>query len=320
MNDRITAVLEGLAIGDAIGKQTETLSREGVGKWYPEGISGFEGPPGTVIPRYTGHSRHEWRIGETTDDTEAAIAVARAILRDGAVRHESVGRELLTCRKCIHPGVASLWEFHQAGDASRTTDRHDGCGAAIRVAPVGIVHKSTRLDEIVAAAREASIPTHGGSLALAAAAATAMAVSAAIDGATGPEIFALAERAASQAERGRTNDGATPFADAMRQTRITLCEWGALQPDSVAARCFPATSLTIVPFAIALGTLADSAEDGVLTAANVGGDSDSVGAIAGAILGARYPLSIRADWLAIVESVNHHDLATVGRELGRLRR
>lgn len=319
MNERITAVLEGLAIGDAIGKQTETLSRTAVGEWYPEGIAGFEGAPGTVIPRYAGHSRHEWRIGETTDDTEASIAVARAILRDGAVRHESVGRELLTCRKCVHPGVASLWDFHQAGDAARTTDRHDGCGAAIRVAPVGIVYGSTRLDDIVAAAREASIPTHGGSLALAAAAATAMAVSAAIDGATGPEIFALAARAAAQAERRRTNVGDTPFADAMCRTRISLCEWGALQPDSVAARCFPDTPLTIVPFAIALGTLADSAEDGVLTAANVGGDSDSVAAIAGAILGARYPQSIRADWLAIVESINHHDLVTLASDLGRLR-
>ena len=123
-----------------------------------------------------------WRIGETTDDTERTIAVARAILQDGDVRHASVGRELLSCTKSVHPGVKSLWEFHQAGDATRVTENHNGCGAAIRVASVGILYSSGRLDEIVAGAREASISTHGGPLALAAAAATAAAVSAAIDG------------------------------------------------------------------------------------------------------------------------------------------
>ena len=320
MTDRIVAALKGLAIGDAIGKQTETLSRDGVRRWYPDGVSGFEGPPGAVIPRYAGNRKREWRVGETTDDTETTVAVARAILRDEAVRHESVGRELLTCRKCVHPGLASLWEFHQANDPGRTTDRHDGCGAAVRVAPVGILYASGKLDEIVDGAREAAIPTHGGSLALAAAAATAAAVSAAIDGATGPEIFALAERAAAQAERARSQSDRTPFAEAMRRTRINLCEWGALQPDSVAARCFPDSPLTIVPFAISLGTIADSAEDGVLTAANVGGDSDSVASIAGAILGARYPLSIRGDWYAVVESVNEHGLSALGRDLATLRR
>jgi hypothetical protein len=37
---------------DAIGKQTENLSRKDVLRWYPHGISGFEGTPGTDIPRY----------------------------------------------------------------------------------------------------------------------------------------------------------------------------------------------------------------------------------------------------------------------------
>ena len=112
--DRIVACLRGVAVGDALGKQTETLSREGVRRWYPGGVRGFEGPPGTVIPRYAGNSKREWRIGETTDDTERTIAVARAILKHQAVDHIAIGRELLACVKCVHPGIQSLWEFHQA--------------------------------------------------------------------------------------------------------------------------------------------------------------------------------------------------------------
>jgi ADP-ribosylglycohydrolase len=153
VKDRLLACLKGIATGDAIGKQTEALSRDEVLRWYPEGVYGFEGPPGSVIPRYAGNPRREWRIGETTDDTERTIAVARAILQDGDVRHTSVGRELLSCTKSVHPGVQSLWEFHQAGDATRVTDKHNGCGGAIRVAPVGILYSSDRLNEIVAGAR-----------------------------------------------------------------------------------------------------------------------------------------------------------------------
>src|SRR3989475_8277170 len=97
--DRILGCLKGIATGDAIGKQTEMLSHEDVLHWYPHGIRGFEGTPGSVIPRYLGNAKHEWRVGETTDDTELTVAVARAILTDRNVSHVSVGRELLRCTK-----------------------------------------------------------------------------------------------------------------------------------------------------------------------------------------------------------------------------
>jgi ADP-ribosylglycohydrolase len=316
---RILSCLEGLATGDAIGKQTETLSRDGVARWYPEGIRGFEVPPGTVIPRYVGNSKREWLIGETTDDTERTVAVAHAILRDGTVRHASVGRELLTCRKCVHPGLQSLWEFHQAGDPARISDHHDGCGAAVRVAPVGILYGSRRLDDLVAGAREASISTHGGPLALAAAAATAAAVSAAIDGATPLEIVELAQRAAERAESERSGSANRVFAHAIRDIHADLHRWSTLRPADVAARYFPANPLTIVPLAIALATIMESAEAAILLAANIGGDSDSVASIAGAILGARSPGTVNDDWYTVVEMVNDHRLTMLGEELTGLR-
>jgi ADP-ribosylglycohydrolase len=320
VKDRILASLKGIASGDAIGKQTETLSRDGVLRWYPEGVRGFEGPPGTIIPRYAGDTRREWRIGETTDDTERTMAVARAILRDGSVRHASVGRELLTCTKSVHPGVKSLWEFHQAGDAARVTQNHNGCGAAIRVAPVGILYCSRRLDEIVAGAREASISTHGGPLALAAAAATAAAVSGAIDGAEPYEIIELAQRAAAQAECERSGSTDAPFAQAIRAIHADLRQSTQLRPAEVAAKYFPDDPLTIVPLAITLATVMHSAESAILLAANIGGDSDSVASIAGAILGARHPGTVNDEWHVVVEMVNGHGLIALGEDLSGLRR
>lgn len=288
-------------------------------RWYRDGVRGFEGTPGTVIPRYIGNRKHEWRIGETTDDTERTLAVARAIIADRSASHTSIGRELLACRKCIHPGIRSLWEFHQAGDPARAATEHDGCGAAVRAAPIGILHPPSAFDDLVDHAYEASIPTHGGSRAIAAAAATAAAVSAGIEGASQQDVFALAERAAVEAER-RWPPSATPaFATALRTVRDSLASLSAIHAGDVAGRCFPSTPLTIVPLAIALATTMDSAEAAILVAANVGGDSDSVASIAGGILGAMSPHSVNPEWCAIVAKVNGVDLPGVASRLTPMR-
>ena len=319
-SDPIVGCLRGIAVGDAIGKQTETLSRRDVLRWYPDGIRGFEGVPGTIIPRYAGNRKREWRIGETTDDTERTIAVARAIIEDGAVRHASVGRELLTCLKCVHPGLESLWEFHQAGDPERLADRHDGCGAAVRVAPVGIIFRSARLEAIVDGAWHAAIPTHGGPLALAGAAATAAAVSAAIDGVAADDLVALAARAAAEGECRRSGTSDAAFARRLTAIHSDLCRRSRIDADSIAADYFPDNPLTIVPLAISLAALMDAADAAILLAANIGGDSDSVASIAGGILGARFPDTVNRTWIQTVEAVNGLDLDALAADLARLRR
>jgi ADP-ribosylglycohydrolase len=316
---RVLGCLKGIATGDAIGRQTETLSFQDVMRWYPEGVRGFEGSAGEVIPRYRGNRKREWRFGETTDDTERTVAVARAILNSHAVSHERIGVELLACTKCVHPGVASLWEFHEAADPRRVATRHDGCGAAIRVAPVGIFYSSQRLEELVDGAREASISTHGGPLAIAGAAATAAAVSAAIDAASPREVADAAVRAAVLAEYRWFNLRPPVFAPAIRAVRDSLGSLPALNAEDVASRWFPNQPMSIVPLALALATRMTSAEDAILLAANIGGDSDSVASIAGGILGAMYPATINDGWFRDVEQVNAHNLTSLAEQLGALR-
>ena len=77
--------------------------------------------------------------------------------------------------------------------------------------------------------------------------------------------------------------------------------------------------MTIVPLALGLGTLMQSAEEAIRLAANIGGDSDSVASIAGAILGAMYPTTVNPDWYGAVEVVNDHNLVTIANELAELR-
>ena len=246
--------------------------------------------------------------------------MARAIVAERQVSHLTIGREMLGCTKSVHPGITSLWEFHQAADPARVASRHDGCGAAVRVAPVGIFYASDRLSDIVDGAREAAISTHGGALAIAAAAATAAAVSAAIDGARAGDVLERAQRAAERAESQWPGPSGGPlFTNSIRAVHSALASLPVLRPAEVASRCFPDHPLTIVPLALALATLMRSAEDAILLAANIGGDSDSVASIAGGILGASYPDTLNRAWCEVVEAVNGHDLLPVAAALARLR-
>ena len=87
----------------------------------------------------------------------------------------------------------------------------------------------------------------------------------------------------------------------------------------IAALCFPNQPLTIVPLALGLATVMASAEEAILVAANIGGDSDSVASIAGGILGAIYPITVNDLWYTVVERVNDHDLVAVANEMAQLR-
>ena len=84
----------------------------------------------------------------------------------------------------------------QAGDPARIAPDGDGCGAAMRAAPIGVLYPPNRPDDLIRAARECAIPTHGGPVGIAAATAVACAVSAALEGWPPAEILSFALNAA----------------------------------------------------------------------------------------------------------------------------
>lgn len=321
--ERVVACLKALASGDAIGKQTEMLPHADVRHWYPDGISGFHGRPGDIIPRYAGNPKHEWRIGETTDDTEQTLAIARALLTAQGVSHTAVGRELLRCRKSVHPGVKSMWTFHELGDPSRTASDGDGCGAAMRVAPVGMLYSPERFNELVRGAYESSIPTHGGPLAICAAAAVAGAISAALEGMHAAEVLDLAIRAARDAEAftsASKSKGAPTIAFLIQEMHADLSGYDTLVVSDLAEKYFPDKPETKVPLAINLALITESAERTVLLAANLGGDADSVASIGAAVAGALRPDSVNDAWFGVVQAVNGDDFVGIAHALAQLRR
>jgi ADP-ribosylglycohydrolase len=288
-----------------------------VRRWYPAGARGFEGSPGTVIPRYRG-KRYEWKIGETTDDTEQTLALARAILKQQGVTHGSVGLELLRCVKSIHPGV-SMWPFVQQGDANRIAQNGDGCGAAMRVSPVGILHRPSDLSLIIRGAYECAIPTHGGQSAICAAAAVAVAVSTPVDGGSPLEALGNALEASRAAETLRRQTRTCTIATAINKVYRDLSTREPLPIEYIAENYFPSSPETIVPLAISLALITQSAERTALVAANVGGDSDSVASIGGAIAGALCPETVNESWFDVISLVNSNDVVALAVDLAHLR-
>jgi ADP-ribosylglycohydrolase len=324
---RARGALYGLAIGDALGMPTQLLSRPQIVDRWGDLLTGFEpAPPGHPIAA-------GMPAGAVTDDTEQAVLL---------------GRLLVSGHGTIDPnefaGALVSWERDMAGRGSRdllgpSTKRAvaavlagtppeqagsagDTNGAAMRIAPVGIAVPADDVPRLVDQVVRASRVTHNTGIALAGAAAVAAAVSAGVSGAGITQATALAVEAARiAAGRGHWVAGADVAA------RI---EWAA---GLVAGRgeaeaagliyTLVGTSLATqesVPAAFAvLAAVPDDPWRACLLAASLGGDCDTIAAMAGAISGACHGLGAFPPQAAAVIDAQHLDLAPLASDLLALR-
>jgi ADP-ribosylglycohydrolase len=132
----------------------------------------------------------------------------------------------------------------------------------MRIAPVGVIYPSSRLEDITRGAYECATPTHGGQLAICAAAAVAAAVSAALEGRPSVEVLSAALKAAKQAEAFRPSEQASTLARAIETIYSNLTRTKNLVVDEVARQYFPDKTLNIVPMAIGLALITESADAG----------------------------------------------------------
>ncbi|WP_342553532.1 ADP-ribosylglycohydrolase family protein [Paenibacillus sp. FSL R7-0652] len=315
--NRVIACLKGVSTGDAIGKQTESLNFEDIKQWFPEGISDFHGEIGSIMPRYEG-KHYFWKFGETTDDTEQTLSIARVIALDGKITHSSVGKELMLCKKSNRPTLL-LGKFQKIGNPSRVAFEGDGCGAAMRSAPIGALFSTQRLNDLVSSVFEASIPTHGGRIAICGASAVAAAVSAAIDEKLPSEIVQHAVQAARIAEKYRPETTEENIADLILRVYEDLSSLETLSLEYIKEKYMPWKTPNIVALAITFAVLTQSAEKTTLLAANLGGDTDSVASMGAAIAGALSPQTVNERWYQAVVQVNGNELLQLAPKIAQLR-
>lgn len=152
--ERFAGALLGLAVGDALGAPYEGLTAADVFFMFGSAESLTSNPSGDEL-RYT-------------DDTEMAIAVAEALADDGEIRAERLVRafaENYHEERGYGEGARKVLRAmcdggdHAAVAASLFPGGSFGNGAAMRVAPVGLVFADS-LDAVWEQARLSALPTH----------------------------------------------------------------------------------------------------------------------------------------------------------------
>ena len=326
-DERALGALYGLAIGDALGMPTQLLSRDQIATHFGT-IDGFrEAPPDHRIA--AGRP-----AGSITNDTEQALLLADALLAGGGhVDSEDLARRLLAwAERARERGSLDL--LGPSTSAAVTALVADGPldlfgrsaatnGAAMRITPVGLVAVPDDLAALVDLVVEASRVTHYTSVAIAGAAAVAAAVSAGVAGASVAEATTLAIRAAELGQQcGEWVAGAAiPRRIAWAVGLVDTNDHDRSVADVVELVGASIATQESVPAAFAILALhPDEPWQACLTAASLGGDSDTIAAMTGAIAGACHGMD---QWpqhaVQTVREINNLELETVADKLLALR-
>ena len=327
---RALGAFYGLALGDALGMPTQSLSHEQIHQRF--GVirtledAGPEQPIAANLP-----------AGTITDDTEQAILVGRLLVQgQGRIDPAALARSLIQWEAAMQakgsqdllgPSTKRAIEMILAGESVEEAGRYGTTnGAAMRITPVGIAADVAGTQGFVQAVVEACQVTHNTSLGIASAAAVAAVVSAGINGAALIEALPLGAQIARQAQaHGHWVAGATIAA--RLEWAGTLRIEGDKQAFARMLYELIGTSVAsqesvVVSFAlarqVALGHL--EAFEALCMAAGIGGDTDTIAAILGAMLGACLGLQAwPAELIHQVQQVNELDLLPLVEALLALR-
>ena len=332
---RAYGALAGLALGDALGMPTQAMSPEQIRAVY-----------GRITGLVDGDASQPYApgmpAGSVTDDTEQALLVASLLVRG---RGSSSGRVALDAGEFAHallawedsmiergsldllgPSTKAALERVRAGEdplsvgGAGTTN-----GAAMRVTPIGIAISTEDPQAFADAVWSSCQVTHATRQGFQSAALVAAAVSMGIDTprSAASDMTALLWKAVSYVDSLPERGAWTPDPDVVAATRRAMQL--VANPASSSLECLveqvgtSVASAQAIPMAFAL-LARDPSPQALLDAANLGGDTDTIGAIAGAILGAALGFEVFVGrGLAQVELASHLDLPSIALELLELR-
>nr|WP_315304200.1 PfkB family carbohydrate kinase [Schaalia odontolytica] len=327
--------LAGLALGDALGMPTQEMSPAQIRAVY-----------GRITGLVDGDASQPYApgmpAGSVTDDTEQALLVASLLIRG---RGSSSGRVALNAVEFAHallawedsmiergsldllgPSTKAALDRVRAGEDPLTVGGEGTTnGAAMRVTPIGIAVSTEDPEAFAEAVWSSCRVTHATRQGFQSAALVAAAVSMGIDAArsTSPNLRGLLWKALTYVDSLPERGAWTPDPDVVAATRRAMQL--AVNPASSSLEYLAeqvgtsVASAHAIPMAFAL-LARDPSPQALMDAANIGGDTDTIGAIAGAILGAALGVEVLpTDSLSMIEEVSHLGLSTVAGDLLVLR-
>lgn len=293
LEDRFSGCLIGLAIGDALGSPFEGQSATAIRDRCP------------TVERLIAYPREAiWY----TDDTQMAIGVAEALVESGEIVEDVLCRTFAAnydpARGYGSGTHAVLRAIRQGRDHHTVAEQYlpggsFGNGAAMRVGPVGLLFRDDR-ERLLQQARLSALPTHRHPL-----------------GIEGAQLLALAVGIATRLDkfdRSRFFDELTGACVSPEyQAKLELAAQVEGQ-DDLAALGNGIEALHSVPTAIA--SFARTPESYVETVGNVillGGDTDTLAAMAGAVSGAYLGVSGLPDRLLELLEDKHKGREYIGQ-------
>lgn len=323
--DRALGALIGGALGDAMGMPTQLLS--------PAGIRADYGFVDRFVDPAPDHPVSKGLVaGTITDDTEQTLLLASVLLKSGdGFDHHAWVSALIAWEEDIKarggydllgPSTKRAIDAINAGAPPEEAGRNgETNGAAMRIAPVGILVPPG--EALIARVAETCRATHNTTIAIASAAAVATVISHGIDGAGWQQAIGHAVAAARDGERqGHWVPGGTIAA---RITWALDMVEGCSVEDGI-SRVFDRLGTGVisqesVPAAFAVLKLAEGdAWKAAVIAANLGGDTDTIGAIAGSMAGAcAGHASLPADRIEGLVGIDLDDVGALANALVRAR-
>lgn len=277
--------LLGLACGDALGRPVEFQSASQIQKQH-----------GTVT-EMLGHSTHNQPAGTVTDDTELACCIARSLVENGRFDPEDIAERfitwydrgpfdigLMTADAITELKQGRYWrEAGQQVWETRAEGSNAGNGSVMRCAPYVIAFPDEP-DTLAHVSRLSSAITHAD---------PRCTYGCAILNVTLAGILTGQEEPLGKALDHVASDAPAALLDALRPVP------GEIDPDELLSSGYVVDTLQT---ALYHGLTADTAEDGIIAAVNMGEDTDTVGAVTGAIAGARFGSdAVPARWVSELE-------------------
>ncbi|HEY2587606.1 MAG TPA: ADP-ribosylglycohydrolase family protein [Tepidisphaeraceae bacterium] len=321
LKDKFRGCLLGASMGDIAGAAVEAESPGYIARTY-RSVDEILATPS--VPEFVGP---DWQVGRYTDDTQMMLCVAEWLL-DGPPH----GAESLLSRfaeayepwRRYGPGtelILRLYPEHHAEWRQLATAQFPsgsfGNGSAMRVAPVGLAYFQDQ-KTLASVATESSRPTHCHPVAFQGAVLQSTAVATAVTSTEiVPEAF-LSRLRAALADFADLLQDTTAFARALASIEDGL-EDGRSCQEMASALGTGVAAHEAVPMALyCFLRHPDSYERVLHEAIFLGGDTDTIacmaGAISGAFLGAA---AIPANWLAAVRE-DKYPVAEIERLADRL--
>jgi ADP-ribosylglycohydrolase len=218
----------------------------------------------------------------TSDDTALTLLVARHLAeRDGGCDASAFLAELAEREPMIRglgpTTTAAIEHFRRSGEAMASSSGRATNGAAMRALPVGWVLPHSQADQRREVAIEMSRATHADAAAVVAACVIAACASWALEGASPALLLRVAAEEAGEAARAVGTD--TRLAEML--TQVSTGIWQA-PPEGISLDPYD----TVAAVLSCVGS-APSLRGGLVRAVQLGGDTDTVAALVGGLLGAK---------------------------------